>query len=674
MHKGRWVAVGAVVVAVGVVAALVVRGTRGSAAGPLRYLTATVQRGTVAQTVSATGTVQPARLLDLSFGSSGTVSSDASAASSSSTGSTGASTSGGGGGGGGTQGAVTAVYVKVGDRVGAGDPLARLDDGDAAQQLAVADAQLAAAQAKAALPATASSSSTGASSPSASTSTSSTTPIAEVARATPTPAPRRSARSRPRPTPTPTGAVQRTPTATPTPSAAQQAAGNAENALSVAQAESAVHTAQEAVAATVLRAPVSGRIVAVNVITGVVPPSSAAMEERSGTLQVQADVAEQDIASVRSGQRAAVTLPALGATERAVVTGMPTQATSSSSQSAGGASTVVTFPVTLTLRRPGRSVLPGMSAQVSLDIQRHAHVLYVPTTAIQGSTTAPTVQVLDDGRPVSRPVETGLSTNTDTEIVVGLRVGETVVTGVVNPEATATVDRGRLRWPRRRRRRRGLPRRRRVRRRRRRGRRLPARRGGRRGAMIEARGLERTYELGAARVEALRGVDVTVRAGEYVAISGPSGSGKSTLMHILGLLERPTAGTYRLDGTDTAGLDDDRLAVLRNRTIGFVFQAFHLIAGDTALENVAAPLVYRGARRADRLAAARAALERVGLGERVAHAPNRLSGGERQRVAIAAASSGTRRCCWPTSPPASSTRTPAPTWRCWRRSRRRGSP
>jgi putative ABC transport system ATP-binding protein len=155
--------------------------------------------------------------------------------------------------------------------------------------------------------------------------------------------------------------------------------------------------------------------------------------------------------------------------------------------------------------------------------------------------------------------------------------------------------------------------------------------------VIEARGLERTYELGEARVEALRGVDVTVRAGEYVAISGPSGSGKSTLMHILGLLERPSAGTYRLDGTDTAGLDDDRLAVLRNRTIGFVFQAFHLIAGDSALENVAAPLVYRGARRAERLAAARAALGRVGLGERMAHAPSRLSGGERQRVAIARA-------------------------------------
>jgi putative ABC transport system ATP-binding protein len=155
--------------------------------------------------------------------------------------------------------------------------------------------------------------------------------------------------------------------------------------------------------------------------------------------------------------------------------------------------------------------------------------------------------------------------------------------------------------------------------------------------MIQARGLERTYELGEARVAALRGVDVTVRAGEYVAISGPSGSSKSTLMHILGLLERPSAGTYSLAGVDTAKLDDNRRARVRNRTIGFVFQAFHLIAGDSALENVAAPLVYRGLRRAERLRRAREALERVGLGERVAHAPSRLSGGERQRVAIARA-------------------------------------
>jgi putative ABC transport system ATP-binding protein len=155
--------------------------------------------------------------------------------------------------------------------------------------------------------------------------------------------------------------------------------------------------------------------------------------------------------------------------------------------------------------------------------------------------------------------------------------------------------------------------------------------------VIEAHGLERTYELGEARVAALRGVDVTVHEGEYVAIIGPSGSGKSTLMHILGLLERPTAGTYALAGVDTARLDDDARARLRNRTIGFVFQAFHLIAGDSALENVAAPLVYRGVRRAERLRAAHEALDRVGLADRVAHAPNRLSGGERQRVAIARA-------------------------------------
>jgi hypothetical protein len=167
------------------------------------------------------------------------------------------------------------------------------------------------------------------------------------------------------------------------------------------------------------------------------------MEERSGALEVQADVAEQDVANVRRGQVAQITLPALGTTVRARVASTPTQASASSSQSAGvGSSGVVTFPVTLALSHPGSAVLPGMTAQVALDVQRRAHVLYVPTTAIQGAGAAPTVQVLEDGRPVSRPVETGLSTDTSTEVVVGVRAGETVVTGVVNPAATATVQAG----------------------------------------------------------------------------------------------------------------------------------------------------------------------------------------------------------------------------------------
>jgi RND family efflux transporter MFP subunit len=384
-------AVVALLVAAGAVAVVVVRSSRASGPRPLRYLTATVRRGTVAETVSATGTVQPARLLDLSFGGSATAS--ATAGSSSSSGSGGSSGAGG-------DGTVTAVNAKVGDRVASGEALARLDTGDADQQLAVAQAQLADAEARAALPAAASPSSASSSS---------------------TPSPRS------------------TPTATPTPSAAEQAATTAENNLAIAQAESAVRSAREAVQATVLRAPAPGRIVAVNVVKGVAPPSDAAIEERAGALQVQADVAEQDITSVRRGERADVTLPALGAAERAVVTGMPAQASSSSSSTTGGSGTVVTFPVTLTLRHPARSVLPGMSAQVSLDVERHDHVLFVPTAAIQGADAAPTVRVLEDGTPVSRPVEIGLSTDTSTEVIVGLHAGETVITGVVNPTATATV-------------------------------------------------------------------------------------------------------------------------------------------------------------------------------------------------------------------------------------------
>jgi putative ABC transport system ATP-binding protein len=153
--------------------------------------------------------------------------------------------------------------------------------------------------------------------------------------------------------------------------------------------------------------------------------------------------------------------------------------------------------------------------------------------------------------------------------------------------------------------------------------------------LIRATELWRSYRVGDDAVHALRGIELSVDAGEWLAIIGPSGSGKSTLMHVLGLIDRPTYGTYTLDGVDTAGLDDQRLAGLRNRSIGFVFQSFNLIPGETALENVAAPLVYAGVRRNERLERATAALESVGLGDRLGHDPSQLSGGQQQRVAIA---------------------------------------
>jgi macrolide-specific efflux system membrane fusion protein len=330
--------------AAAVIVVVVVLLSRSGTKAATRYLTATVQRTTVAQTIAATGSVQPAQVFSLTF-------------------------SGGATGGGASR--VTEVDVAVGSAVTPGQVLARLDATNQQSALNIAQSQLTVALAKAQVPASANSSQ-------------------------------------------------------------DATAQNASNNLAIAQARASVATAQAAVNATVLTAPVAGEIQAVNAVVGLLPPNGSAIDERAGGLTVKADISERDVTSMAKGQKAEVTLPALSTTTPATVIGVPTAANTGQGNAA---TTAVTFPVQLSLDSSPATVLPGMSAQIVIALASHDNVLAVPTSAIQGNTANPSVRVMRSGKPVTTPVEIGLSTDALTEIVVGVKQGDVVVTGVVNPTA-----------------------------------------------------------------------------------------------------------------------------------------------------------------------------------------------------------------------------------------------
>lgn len=156
-------------------------------------------------------------------------------------------------------------------------------------------------------------------------------------------------------------------------------------------------------------------------------------------------------------------------------------------------------------------------------------------------------------------------------------------------------------------------------------------------SLIDIKDIKRDFVLGSEIINVLKGIDLQINKGEYVALMGPSGSGKSTLMNILGCLDTPTSGSYILNGKDVSQMHDDDLAEIRNKEIGFVFQTFNLLPRTTALDNVALPMIYAGYSKTDRSARATTVLKQVGLGDRMDHQPNQLSGGQRQRVAVARA-------------------------------------
>ncbi len=371
------------------------------------------------------------------------------------------------------------------------------------------------------------------------------------------------------------------------------------------------------------------------------------------TAEVKVD--ETDIVNVKMGQEADVTIDAVpGKIFKGKVTEIGSQAVLRSSGLTTTQTTTSTqeakdFKVVVTLANPPENLRPGLSTTAKIKTAERKNVVAIPIQALavrtrkdleeavknakkQGSSNvtlaAPPppapgdpkkdevqgVFVVNGKKAVFLPVETGIAGVTDIEITKGLKAGDEIVVGsykalrTLKPESQVKAATDSYRED------------------------LVSS-----GVVIKTEALTKVYEMGAEKVHALSGVDVEIRKGDYVAIMGPSGSGKSTLMNLIGCLDSPSAGKYWLAGRLVSDLDDDELAYIRNKEIGFVFQTFNLLPRATALHNVELPLIYNGTPSEERIEKAKKALERVDLMDRMHHKPNELSGGQRQRVAIARA-------------------------------------
>ncbi len=396
----------------------------------------------------------------------------------------------------------------------------------------------------------------------------------------------------------------------------------ASDQASVTSAQESVRQAQIQVNGATLTAPADGTVAAVSVVAGLLAPSGNAITLEVGPMQVTASFAESAIGSIKVGQPTAVTVSAVGQT----IDGTVSQITPTAATAAGGSS-VVTYAVQITLTNAPATVLSGMSASIAVTTAEASNVIAVPAIALEGSSGNYSVRVIAaDGILPARAGPGGPRDHEpgrDPERRVRGRHGRDR-DGLGADQHDHGHHGRRRRDPRDRRRRWRVHSRRRVRR-------------AMTDTIIALEGVSRVYTSGRLSVPALVSVNLQINRGEFVAIIGPSGSGKSTMMNILGCLDRPTEGRYILDGTPVDTLDDDGLAALRSRSIGFVFQSYNLLPRTSALDNVATPLMYQGVPRRERHARAQAVLERLGLGDRLNHEPTELSGGQQQRVGIARA-------------------------------------